>query len=69
MDELAISAVEKLNNLAPRLGNSALKTWSNIRLQQLQEQQKSIANQPRTSYIPEASSALKLAGEKALAQI
>lgn len=69
MDDLAISAVEKLNKLAPRLGNSALETWSNVRLLQLQEQQKSIANQPRTSYIPEASSALKLAGEKALAQI
>ncbi len=69
MDELAISAVERLKKLAPRLGNSALANWSNMRLRQLQEQQKSIVNQPRTSYISEASSALKLAGEKALAQI
>lgn len=69
MDELAISAVERLSKLAPRLGNSVLANWSNIRLLQLQEQQQIIANQSRTSYIPEASSALKIAGEKALAQI
>jgi hypothetical protein len=69
MDSLAISAVERLNNLAPRLGNSAILNWSNMRLLQLQEQQKIIANQSRTSDIPEASSELKKAGEKALAQI
>ncbi|MCF2152110.1 tetratricopeptide repeat protein [Desmonostoc muscorum LEGE 12446] len=69
MDELAISAVDKLNNLAPRLGNLALVNWSDMRLLQLQEQQKNIANQSRTSYISEASSELKIAGEKALAQI
>ncbi|MCF4967765.1 tetratricopeptide repeat protein [Nostoc sp. CMAA1605] len=63
MDSLAISAVERLYNLAPRLGNSALLNWSNIRLSELREQQKAIASQPRTSYIPEASSALKKAGE------
>jgi tetratricopeptide (TPR) repeat protein len=64
MDELAISAVERLNKLAPRLGNSALVEWSNIRLSELREQQKIIANQPTTSYIPEASSELKRAAEK-----
>lgn len=69
MDELAISAVERLNKLAPRLGNPALVNWSKMRLQQLQEQQKEVVFQPRNSYIPEASSELKLAGEKALAQI
>lgn len=67
MDELAISAVERLHYLAPQLGNSALANWSTARLQELKEQQKQIASQPRTSYIPEASSGLKLAGEKALA--
>jgi tetratricopeptide (TPR) repeat protein len=67
MDELAISAVERLHYLAPQLGNSALANWSTARLQKLKQQQKQIASQPRTSYIPEASSGLKLAGEKALA--
>jgi tetratricopeptide (TPR) repeat protein len=69
MDSLAISAVERLNNLAPRLGDSALVNWSNMRLLQLQEQQKIIANQSRTSYIPEASSELKVEAEKALTRI
>ncbi|MFN6516560.1 MAG: tetratricopeptide repeat protein [Nostoc sp. CreGUA01] len=63
MDSLAISAVERLNRLAPNLGNSALVNWSNIRLSELREQQKNIASQPRTSYIPEASSELKRAAE------
>jgi tetratricopeptide (TPR) repeat protein len=67
MDDLAISAVERLHFLAPQLGNSALANWSTARLQELKEQQKQIASQPRNSYIPEASSGLKLAGEKALA--
>jgi hypothetical protein len=66
MDSLAISAVERLNKLAPYLGNSALINWSKIRLLELQEQQKAYVNQPRTSYIPEASSGFKIAGEKAL---
>ncbi|MBW4613526.1 MAG: tetratricopeptide repeat protein [Desmonostoc vinosum HA7617-LM4] len=63
MDSLAISAVERLNRLAPRLGNSALVNWTNRRLSELREQQKTTANQPKTSYIPEASSELKKAGE------
>jgi tetratricopeptide (TPR) repeat protein len=67
MDDLAISAVERIHYLAPQLGNSALANWSTARLQELKQQQKQIASQPRTSYIPEASSGLKLAGEKALA--
>ncbi|UKO97981.1 tetratricopeptide repeat protein [Nostoc sp. UHCC 0870] len=64
MDSLAISAVERLNLLAPRLGDLALTQWSNIRLSELREQQEIIANQPTTSYIPEASSELKKAAEK-----
>ncbi|RCJ15163.1 hypothetical protein A6S26_07440 [Nostoc sp. ATCC 43529] len=63
MDSLAISAVERLHNLALSLGNLALVNWSNVRLSELREQQKAIASQPRTSYISEASSALKKAGE------
>ncbi len=63
MDSLAISAVERLSRLAPNLGNSALVNWSDMRLSELREQQKNIANQPRTSYIPEASSELKRAAE------
>jgi tetratricopeptide (TPR) repeat protein len=67
IDELAISAIERLNYLAPRLGNSAIKNWSNSRLQELKEKQKQVAHQPKNSYIPETSSGLKLSGEKALA--
>lgn len=63
MDELAISAVERLNQLAPRLGNIALTSWSNARLLELREQQQIIANQPKMSYIPEASSELKTVAE------
>jgi tetratricopeptide (TPR) repeat protein len=63
MDSLAISAVERLNHLAPSLGNSALLNWSNTRLSELRDQQKIIANQPRISYMPEASSELKTAAE------
>jgi tetratricopeptide (TPR) repeat protein len=69
MDELAISAVEKINKLAPRLGNSMLTDWSTMRLEQLQEQQGGMVSKTKTSYIPEAASALKLAGERELSQI
>ncbi|BAG03419.1 conserved hypothetical protein [Microcystis aeruginosa PCC 9809] len=69
MDELAISAVEKINKLAPRLGNSMLTDWSTARLEQLREQQRGIVSKTKTSYIPEAASALKLAGERELSQI
>jgi tetratricopeptide (TPR) repeat protein len=63
MDELAISAVERINKLAPNLGNSALVNWSNIRLLQLREEEKIYDQQTRTSYIPEASSELKRSGQ------
>jgi tetratricopeptide (TPR) repeat protein len=69
LDELAISAVEKINKLAPHLGNSMLKDWSTMRLEQLREQQRGLASKTKTSYIPEAASALKLAGERELSQI
>ncbi|MCA2721859.1 MAG: tetratricopeptide repeat protein [Microcystis sp. M048S1] len=69
MDELAISAVEKINKLAPRLGNSMLTDWSTMRLEQLREQQGGMVSKTKTSYIPEATSALKLAGERELSQI
>lgn len=69
MDELAISAVEKINKLAPRLGNSMLTDWSTMRLEQLREQQGGMVSKTKTSYIPEAASALKLAGERELSQI
>jgi tetratricopeptide (TPR) repeat protein len=69
MDSLAISAVERLNKLAPALGNSALIKWSNIRLLELHEQRKAYVNQPTNSYIPETSSGFKMAGEKALTEI
>lgn len=69
MDELAISAVEKINKLAPHLGNSMLKDWSTMRLEQLREQQRGIVSKTKTSYIPEAASALKLAGEQELSRI
>jgi tetratricopeptide (TPR) repeat protein len=63
MDELSISAVERLNKLAPRLDNLALKNWSAMRLQQLQEQQNSMVSHTKSSYIPEASSELKVSGK------
>ena len=63
IDELAISAVERLNKLAPRLDNLALKSWSTIQLQQLKEQQSNMMNSTVSSYIPEASSELKVSGK------
>jgi tetratricopeptide (TPR) repeat protein len=69
IDELAISALERLHNLALRLESLALANWSEIRLLELQELQKSMTNQPSISFIPEASSSLKVAGEKALSQL
>jgi tetratricopeptide (TPR) repeat protein len=69
LDELAISAVEKINKLAPRLGNSMLEAWSTMRLEQLREQQRGIVSKTKASYIPEAASALKLAGEQEISQV
>jgi tetratricopeptide (TPR) repeat protein len=63
MDELAISAVERLNKLASRLDNQVLVSWSTMRLNQLLEQQKNMPNNTGTSYIPEASSELKSSGK------
>ena len=54
MDELAISSVEKINKLAPRLGNSMLTDWSTMRLEQLQEQQGGMVSKTKTSYIPDS---------------
>jgi tetratricopeptide (TPR) repeat protein len=64
MDELAISAVERLSRLAPHFNNLALLKWNEVRLQQLQDQQREALSQTRTSYISEACSELKLAGEQ-----
>jgi hypothetical protein len=58
-----------LKQLSPRLGNAAISSWSNIRLAELKEQQKQVASQSKTSYIPEASSGLKIEGEKTLSKI
>jgi tetratricopeptide (TPR) repeat protein len=63
MDELAISAVERLNKLASRMGNQVLESWSTMRLNQLLEQQKNMPNNIGSSYIPEASSELKSSGK------
>jgi tetratricopeptide (TPR) repeat protein len=63
MDELAISAVQRLNKLAPHLDNLALKSWSTERLQQLKEQQSNMESYTESSYIPEASSELKSSGK------
>ncbi|MEI2578572.1 tetratricopeptide repeat protein [Scytonema sp. PRP1] len=63
IDPEAISAVERLTNLATYLGNSAIVNWSRLRLMELQEQQQGMPKQPKVSYIREASSELKTAAE------
>lgn len=61
-DHLAISAVEKLNQLGQSLGNFALVNWSEIYLTELQAAQKRYIQQTKTFYKPGISSALKVAG-------
>ncbi|MDJ0599211.1 MAG: tetratricopeptide repeat protein [Crocosphaera sp.] len=61
-DQLAISAVEKLNELGQSLGNFALVNWSELYLIELQEEQKRYIQQTKTFYKPGISSALKAAG-------
>ncbi|MEQ9625078.1 tetratricopeptide repeat protein [Coleofasciculus chthonoplastes] len=63
IDPEAISALEKLVNLAPSLGNSALVNWSKRRLIELQEQKQRMFAKPKRSYISEASSELKTTAE------
>jgi tetratricopeptide (TPR) repeat protein len=63
MDELAISAVKRLNKLASRLDNQVLESWSTLRLNQLLEQQKNMPNNTASSYIPAVSSELKNSGK------
>jgi tetratricopeptide (TPR) repeat protein len=63
MDEFSISAVERLNKLAPRLDDLALQNWSHMRLQQLQDYQNNMASSMGSSFIPEASSELKSSGK------
>jgi tetratricopeptide (TPR) repeat protein len=69
LDSLAISAIERLTKLSPQLGNPALAYWSTSRLAELQERQRQIASQPRNTYIPEASSGLKVQAEEALSRV
>lgn len=64
IDPEAISALEKLANLAPSLGNSALVNWSKLRLIELQEQKQRMSAKPKRSYISEASSELKTAAQQ-----
>jgi tetratricopeptide (TPR) repeat protein len=63
IDPEAICAVERLTNLAPCLGNSALVNWSKLRLIELQEQKQRMSAKPKRSYISEASSELKTTAE------
>jgi hypothetical protein len=63
MDELAISAVERLNKVSSCLDNQALANWSTMRLNQLLEQQKNMPNNTGSSYILEATSELKSSGK------
>lgn len=63
IDPEAICAVERLTNLAPCLGNSALVNWSKLRLIELQEQKQGMSAKPKRSYISEASSELKTTAE------
>lgn len=65
MDELAISAVERLHKLAHYLRNSALVKWSEMRLLELKKADKLYdqVQKSQTTYIPEAASGLKMAGQ------
>jgi tetratricopeptide (TPR) repeat protein len=69
LDSLAISAIERLTKLSPQLGNPALAYWSTIRFAELQVRQRQIASQPRNTYIPEASSGLKVQAEETLSRV
>ncbi|NEQ88948.1 MAG: hypothetical protein F6K26_56440 [Moorea sp. SIO2I5] len=62
----AISVVEQLSDLAPRLGNTALTNWSNLRLTELQEMQQQLKPKPTSGYQSESLSELKRAADKAL---
>jgi tetratricopeptide (TPR) repeat protein len=65
LDPEAISALEKLTELAPKIGNTHIEGWSNTRLNELKKQQKSIMNQVGNYCIPVSASELKIAGQKA----
>jgi tetratricopeptide (TPR) repeat protein len=69
IDPQAISVMERLFNLALRLDNPALTTWSQLRLTELKEQQKRMIPKPRPSYQSDSISLLKRAGDKVLVQI
>jgi len=62
----AISVVEQLSELAPRLGNPALTNWSNVRLAELQDMQQKIKPKLTPVYQSESLSALKRSADKVL---
>jgi len=62
----AISVLQLLSNLAPRLGNPALINWSNLRLAELQEQQQKLQPKTTPAFQTESVSSLKRSANKAL---
>jgi tetratricopeptide (TPR) repeat protein len=65
LDPEAISSLEKLTELAPKISSIHLKSWSIARLTELEKQRNIIASQTSNYYIPASSSELKVAGQKA----
>lgn len=66
IDPEAISVLQLLSQLAPRLGNPGLVNWCNLRLAELQEKQKKLKPKTKPAYQTESVSALKRSAERAL---